>query len=187
MGTGSGCLIISLAKELSNLSVLSSQFCFFASDISIKTLNVAKKNAKKILFEEENRELKNFSLCSNNNIKFFHSDLFSNRKLHKKFDVIIANLPYVPKEQISSLRSQDLGIAHEPQSAIFADDNGTAIIIKFLEQSKKYLSKNGLILIELDPRNAIKLELFARKYYPKAKIQLERDLAGLLRYLIINI
>ncbi len=171
LGTGSGNIIISIYKSL---MIGNWQFGvkFHASDISSKALFIAKKNAKKYKLDKK--------------IKLFHSDLFSNWRLQKKFDLIVANLPYVPKnnEPLTVYRSP---ISFEPQNAIFASDNGAEIIKKFLVQAKNYLNNNGLILIELDPRNAADLKEFTQSNFPNTKIQLEKDLAGFERYLIIRI
>lgn len=189
IGTGSGCIIISLAKNLSTANSQQPATNLYASDISRKALRIAKQNSKKLLFRE-NRELKKFSLRSNNKIQFYLSDLFSNKNLReKKFDLILANLPYVPREgkfrnSKFEIRNKS-GIDFEPQNAIFADDNGSAIIKKFLTEARDKINKNGMILIELDPRNSKELCAFAKKEYPKAKIELEKDLAGLDRYLQI--
>ncbi|MEI8143040.1 MAG: peptide chain release factor N(5)-glutamine methyltransferase [Candidatus Berkelbacteria bacterium] len=166
LGTGSGCLGISLINESKKLSPvfcnLLSEYC--ASDVSPVALNVARKNAK---------------IHQIKNIKFIHSDLFSNRFLHKKFDLIIANLPYVPKD----LKTMD-ELRYEPSGAIFADDNGSDIIKKFLDQVPNYLSNNSTILIELDPRNAQEVQRYAKKIFKN--VELTKDLAGLDRYLTIS-
>lgn len=173
MGTGSGCIIISIVKNLLSPNSQLPTPNYFASDISPKALKIARKNA---------------TLNNVKNIKFYISDLFSNRFLHKKFDLIIANLPYVPHHQI--VGSQEHGvrssISFEPQNAIFADDDGMAVIKKFLIQAKKHINESGLILIEADCRNAKKVFEFSKKQYPTAKIELKKDLAGLDRYVIIN-
>jgi len=198
LGTGSGCLVISLAKELYKLDKLSSFINLFASDISNKALLVAKKNAKRLIDEPTK-------------IKFIHSDLFTNRLLHKRFDLIIANLPYVPKPdchfdrsaserrvekslgkletnsfEISRQARDDKAVAFEPQNAIFADNNGTAIIKRFLKEARGHLSGGGILLIELDPRNAATLFEFAKKNYPESKIDLQKDHANHNRYLKIS-
>lgn len=185
MGTGSGCIIISLAKYLSTFYFLHSTK-FYACDISKSALKVAKKNANRLLFEGKARELNSdkSSRFRSNNIRFYHSNLFSNKMMPKKYDLIIANLPYVPKK-VESRKLKVESIDFEPQSAIFASDNGTATIKRFLDHSGEHLNKNGLILIELDPRNAIDLESYAKNLFPTAKIELKRDLAGMNRYLNI--
>lgn len=157
MGTGSGCIIISLAS-LANAS-------FYATDIFSKTLLIAKKNAK---------------LNNVTNVQFYLSDLFSNKRLPNKFDLIIANLPYVPRSAVN------FSVRFEPIDAIFANDNGTAIIKKFLIEAKDKINLNGMILIEADCRNAKKIFEFAKKTYPEAVAILEKDLAGLDRYISIK-
>lgn len=157
VGTGSGCIIISLATNCQLPTTI-----FTASDISSQALKVAKKNAKKHKAK----------------IKFIKSDLFENIP-KKYYDIILANLPYVPLGG-----SNDKEIKFEPQKAIFAEDNGSKIIKKFLIESKKYLRENGKIFIELDPRNANDILKFAKKVYKKSS--LEKDYSGLNRYLTIQ-
>jgi len=157
IGTGSGNIIISIAKNFPNAN-------FFASDISAEALKVAKKNAN-------NHKI--------NNIKFVYSDLFKNRLLHRQFDLIIANLPYVPENE------RDISTKFEPCNAIFAKDNGTGVMKKFLLEAKKHIAPPpGAILMELDPRNAEEILKFAvDKNY---QAELSKDLAGHLRYLILK-
>ena len=176
IGTGSGCIIISLMKEIKKTIIHNSSFIIhlYASDISKKALYVAKKNARlhKV----------------NNNIRFFYSDLFSNSKMPKKYDLIIANLPYVP-DKITNHKSQITknmnGIYFEPKNAIFANNNGTEIIKKFLKQAKSRINKDGLILIEVDPRNSKELLDYSKKLYQNDKIDLIKDLANIDRVIRI--
>jgi release factor glutamine methyltransferase len=170
IGTGSGCIILSLAKELEkNFSEYNLEL--FGSDISLRALAVANKNAKRLSVE--------------NHVKVCRSDLFNNKNLHRNFDLIIANLPYVPKNQASQKSLAEEGIKYEPQNAIFAGDNGAAVIKEFLNQAREHINQNGLILIELDPRNAKQILTFSTNKFPDAKIILSKDLAGRDRYLQI--
>ena len=174
VGTGSGSLIVALNKELKKTNP-ALKLDFFGSDNSSRAVAVAKKNAKKFKAR---------------NIVFLNSDLFGNRRIKNKlFDIIIANLPYVPraKKVVSCQLSVVSSIKFEPQDAIFADDNGMAVIKKFLLEARKHIQRGGMILLELDPRNALDLLEFSRHHYPTASISLKKDLAGLERYLIIKI
>jgi len=172
IGTGSGCIIISLVLELDKLSTFNFQLKCYASDISPRALYVARKNAK---LHKVNKE-----------IRFFQSDLFNNKIIPKKCDIIIANLPYVPKSMsnvkcnMSKVRN---GIYWEPKEAIFADDNGTKIVKRFLDQVKERINNGGLILIEVDPRNAKELKNYTQNIFPKSNIELIKDLAKLDRIL----
>lgn len=181
IGTGSGCIIISLAKKL-----LATNFrlptILNATDNSKKALTVAKKNAKLHQVDDQ--------------IKFYYSDLFSNKRLPKKFELIIANLPYVPKVKAegrswkTEVRSQKLEvwsdtIKYEPREAIFANDNGTAIIKKFLNQAKDRIDSNGMIVLEVDPRNAKELIKYSKNIFTNGKVELIKDLAKLNRVIRI--
>ena len=158
MGTGCGNIIITLAKNTKGQ--------FFAADDSPGALKIARQNAK--LHKVDNK------------IKFIQSDLFSKLK-NQKFNLIIANLPYVPTSD-----NNEKSIQFEPKQAIFANNNGTDIIKRFLKDAPNYLFHNGTILLELDPRNAIDIETYAKKYFPNSKIKLSKDLAGFWRYLILE-
>lgn len=165
IGTGSGCIIISLMKEIQKTIIHNSPFNIraFASDVSKKALYVARKNAG---LHQVNK-----------GIKFYNSDLFSNKQMPKKYDIIIANLPYVP--------SQTEKLKFEPENSIYADDNGTQIIKNFLSQAKDRINVDGLILIEVDHRNAKELYNCAKKIYPNTKTALIKDLAKLDRVIKI--
>lgn len=110
IGTGSGCIAITLKLEYPKLEVT-------ASDISEKALELAKNNAKQLKAD----------------VKFIKSDLLNNIK--QDFDIIIANLPYLSQKDIdNSPTSKDLGF--EPQTALLADDNGLALIKRLIDQTK---------------------------------------------------
>lgn len=157
VGTGSGNIIISIAK---NTKSIEQKIIFFASDISDKALRVAKKNNKK----------------HQTKISFIKSDLFSN--IRGKFDLVIANLPYVPEGE-----SGNDEIRFEPKEAIFSGRDGTTTILRFLKQAKKHLAKKGEILIEADPRNIKKIQEYALQTYSDTKTFI--DLSNKLRLLSI--
>ena len=121
VGTGSGCIAISIAKN--STSVVT------ATDISDRALSVAKSNAR-----------------GKNKVKFIKSDLFDN--VPGAYDLIIANLPYVPATDYKKFFSN---LLHEPKLAL-TDDTDEFILFKaFILQSKSHLNPNGKLLIETDP------------------------------------
>ncbi len=156
VGTGSGCIIISLVKNfLSFSSDLSPKF--YATDISPKALTIAKKNAKRHQVYD--------------NIRFFKSDLFSNPSLPNKFDLIIANLPYLDDKHYKDKDhgSGTIGLDYEPKEALFAKSNGFSLIKKFILELPQHLTDNGFALIEAAEFHkqqivelAIKLDLIAK-------------------------
>ncbi len=127
LGTGSGCLGISAKLEFPHLSVT-------LSDISEDALSVARKNAKALGAKP---------------IRYVQSDLFEHWLSHKspqKFDIIIANLPYVDRDWERSPETD-----HEPDLALFADDHGLELIKKCMQQASILISVDGYLLLEADP------------------------------------
>ncbi len=140
LGTGSGCIIISLAKNIPPSIIHNSSFSiqFYASDISPKALSVAKFNAKKHGVYD--------------NIRFFKSDLFDNSKMPKSFDLIIANLPYLkPTSKNNNYKSaHTLGLNWEPDIALYAPEKGLKIIKRLIGYLPSKLTKTGIALLESD-------------------------------------
>jgi release factor glutamine methyltransferase len=165
VGTGSGCIAISLAKNLPKTKL-------HAADISNKALNIAKINAK------------NHKVLSR--IKFYHGNLLSPISKKTKFDIIIANLPYLSEKQYKETK-KDVK-KYEPKSALVAQKQGMDLYIKLLNQIPNYIKKEGYILFEIDPsfENKIILEAVKILKINKNKIKRRPDLFGKDRVLIIN-
>lgn len=136
IGTGSGCIAITLSLELSNVQVT-------AVDTSQKALKVAKKNA----------------ITLDAKVIFLQSDLLKNITKSNKFDVIVANLPYVDQNwQVSP------GTAYEPKTALFADDGGLQLIRQLIEQSPDHLSNAGYLALEADTRQHESITEYASQH-----------------------
>jgi len=122
VGTGSGCIAISLKKELPDAQIV-------ATDISEKALKIAKENAQ----------------IHQADITFYYSNLLENVK-DSDFDLIIANLPYVDKNW------DWLGpeLQYEPAQALYANDGGLEQIKRLITQAPNYLKPNGYLLLEAD-------------------------------------
>lgn len=119
--TGSGAIAVSLKKYLPTAKI-------FASDISEKALEVAKKNAK------------------NNNveIEFIKSDMFEN--IHEKFDIIVSNPPYIKSEEIEKLSKE---VQNEPKVALDGGKDGLKFYKIISREIKNYLKENGTLLMEI--------------------------------------
>lgn len=127
VGTGSGAIGLTLWHELKNISLT-------LSDISEEALEVATKNAKKLKIKS---------------INFVMSDLMDHwleTEASSKFDVIVANLPYVDK---SWERSPETN--HEPRLALFAQDGGLELIKQLIDQASQLLKPDAYLLLESDP------------------------------------
>ena len=124
IGTGSGAIAITLAKELPNTKVL-------ACDISEEALEVAKENGK---------------LLEANNIKFEKSDVFSAVKF-KEFDMIVSNPPYIPKEEYETLQVEVK--MHEPSLALTDNKDGLYFYKKISREAVDYLKQEGVLAFEV--------------------------------------
>ena len=132
IGTGSGCIAISLAKNIENVNV-------FAIDISEEALKIAKKNA------EINEVEVNF-ICENILETVFLSAVEGFTTL---FDVIVSNPPYVRNLEKAEIAANVL--AFEPHLALFVEDTDALLFYRKIAQlAKESLSKNGRLYFEIN-------------------------------------
>ena len=125
IGTGSGCIAISLAKNLPNSKVT-------ALDISSDALKVAKENAR----------------LNNVNIEFINADIFEYQS-DKKYDVIISNPPYVTELEKALMKKNVLDF--EPELALFVEDNEPLkYYTEIINFSKFSLKSKGLLFFEIN-------------------------------------
>lgn len=122
MCTGSGCIAISLAKELKD-----SYVC--AVDISEGALKVAKKN----------------SIENKVNVNFIKSDLFDNVP-NEKFDIIVSNPPYIITSELKNLAKD---VLNEPHIALDGGEDGLVFYRSISKNLNKYLNDNGYIVFEI--------------------------------------
>jgi release factor glutamine methyltransferase len=122
MCTGSGCIIISLAK-------LGNPIKATGVDISEKALNIAKQNSK----------------LNGVEVEFILSDLFDN--LTGEYDIIVSNPPYIPTAEITRLMPEVR--IHEPMTALDGYGDGLEFYRKITKQLKNHLVENGFIFYEI--------------------------------------
>lgn len=160
IGTGSGCISVSIAKHHQYIQ-------FTATDISLRALRVAKKN---ILFHE-----------LNNRIHLVQADLLNG--IRTQFDCIIANLPYIPSGIYHAL-----AVSHyEPKIALDGGKNGFYFIEHLLRQSRDRIKPEGLILLEMEAGQSEIARRKSQQYFPTASIKILNDLTGKPRLIsIIN-
>jgi release factor glutamine methyltransferase len=124
IGTGSGCILISLLSELKNSKGL-------GIDISKKALVIAKKNS------ETHKML--------NRTKFLNKSLDS--KLNQKFDLIVSNPPYIKSNEMKNL-AKDIR-KYEPRIALDGGNDGLDLIKKVIYKTKYILKVNGMLSLEI--------------------------------------
>ncbi len=124
IGTGSGCILLSILKELNSSRGT-------GIDISPKAIRMAKINSK------------NLNLINRSNFKVFDLSKFSTGK----YDLIVSNPPYIPSKDIKNL-SKDI-INYEPKTAIDGGLDGLDLIKKVIYKSNHLLKKHGLLAIEI--------------------------------------
>jgi release factor glutamine methyltransferase len=149
MGTGSGCIAISIALGLEGTRA-------FGVDISEKALKVAKNNNKRL----------------SANVVFEKADIlnFKSPFGEQKFDLIVSNPPYVKENEIPEMRANVLKF--EPHLALFVSDNDPLIFYrKVAEIGREYLTENGQILVEINSYLGIEtLEVFEKSGYIEVKL-----------------
>ena len=156
IGTGSGCIAVSLAKNLPNAKVT-------ALDISKDALEVAKENAK----------------LNNVSIEFIHADIFEYQS-DKKYDIIVSNPPYVLESEKPLMKQNVLGF--EPELALFVEDDDPLIhydrIIKF---SNINSFKDSLLFLEINDSYSQDLTIRLNNYF--YDIRLFKDFQNRFRFI----
>ncbi|MFV8379959.1 peptide chain release factor N(5)-glutamine methyltransferase [Flavobacterium sp. LB3R33] len=153
IGTGSGCIAISLAKNLPNATV-------FAIDVSEKALATAKTNA-------ENNSV---------NVTFINQNILETQDLQQQFDIIVSNPPYVRNLEKEEIKKNVLD--NEPHLALFVEDDDALIFYKKIaELAQKNLSENGQLYFEINQYLGKEMVDLLEKMNFK-NIELRKDIYG---------
>ena len=155
IGTGSGCIAITLSKELDTT--------VDALDISKDAIDLASSNA----------------VLNNANVNFALGDI-KNCTISKKYNILVSNPPYVKYDE-----PVDPATKYEPQNALFAHNNGLEFYKIILKRSKEFLESKNIIAFEIGCTEGQDITNIAKSYYPNAYIQVKKDLAGKDRYIFI--
>lgn len=156
LGTGSGCIPITLKKKLPNINI-------DAVDISQDALDLALENAK----------------LNNVEINFINGDML--KPLNKKYDCIISNPPYIAYDE----EIMDIVKNNEPNNALYADNDGLYFYEEILKNCKKYLKEKYYIFFEIGYSQGERIKELAIKYL-NCNVQIKKDLQGFDRYVIIT-
>ncbi len=154
LGTGSGAIIVSLAKA-------APRHWYMASDISFFALEIAKKNACRI---------------TGNTICFFAGDWFSSIKSRPGFDLIVSNPPYIPLADIQNLAPEIR--EYEPKIALDGGGDGLLCFRTILKDAHRHLVPGGILLLEMGFDQRESLENLLKQNPEYESIEFIRDLSG---------
>jgi release factor glutamine methyltransferase len=157
LGTGSGCIGLTLALEEKKMSVT-------VSDISDLALKVTTQNKNKL----------------NVNAHIIQSDLFKN--IEGKFDIIVSNPPYIPDHEVV-----DNIVAKEPSVALYGGSLGVDFYERIIKESISFMKDKSLLAFEHGFQQREQILAFAKQAYPHANIIQTKDLAGKDRFTFIGI
>jgi release factor glutamine methyltransferase len=155
MGCGSGVLGLTLAADLPGSQVT-------LADLSADALALARENAE---------------LLEIRNVSFVESDLFSALP-SQAFDLIVANLPYVPETDRPILSRE---VAHDPALALFGGPDGLDVIRRFVPQAARYLAPGGWLALEIGIDQSAEVESLLRAASLTGVLTL-KDLCGIHRF-----
>lgn len=156
VGTGSGCIICTLAHELESTLLI-------ASDISREALQVAKSNAK---------------LLRVKNIDFHEANLLVKLSLPKQIDLLIANLPYVDPDSYVTSSTK----LHEPHLALYSEEGGLNHIRRLLEQVQTSITEFTNILLEFGYGQEQEIQVICERILPQYDLTFFQDFNSVTRF-----
>ncbi len=166
IGTGSGCIAVSLAKNVPNIHVL-------ATDISPAAIKVARLNAEKFKVRSQ--------------IDFLTCDILPRRvrsmSAARHFDLLCANLPYIPTAKLHSLPVYK----REPSLALDGGPDGLEPFRKLFDLVPEWMAPGGRLLLEIESTRGAAVLSLAYDAFAAASYHLHRDLAGRNRLLEIQL
>ena len=139
IGVGSGCILLSILKELKYAKGI-------GIDIAPKAIKKSMENSKRL------------SLANRSKFKVFDIEKFN----HGKYDLIVSNPPYVPLKDIKNL-SKDI-LNYEPLIALKGGFDGLDLIKKVIYKSKYLLKRNGLLIVEIGHKQYIEVSDIFKKH-----------------------
>jgi len=164
VGTGSGCIAVALAKQLK------SDFVMAATDLSLEALAVARSNAEAHKVSDK--------------IRFYEGDLLEALpEGSKPVHLIVSNPPYIGRRETDTVE-EDVK-KYEPDSALFAGEQGTEVILRLVEQAPRFLLPGGKLIFEASPEVMEScIDIVGES--PLTFEKVVDDLAGLKRILIAS-
>ena len=167
IGTGTGCISVSILKEIKKKPSLYPTIQIMATDISEEALKIAEKNAQEILGKSHE-------------INFIKADIIPD-DLNEKFDLIISNPPYITKKEYLDLDSSVYKF--EPKTALEGGKDGLEVYKKILDRTQTNTTPSGRFIFEINPTTLGKLEELIRPHYLQTSIEVIKDQYNRNRFL----
>ncbi len=169
IGTGCGCIGITLYLELVKLGIKPT---IYMSDISERVLGITNKNVSRLT--------KGQAFLKRPGLLWLKSDLFNSYPKNLRFDLIIANPPYIPSDRIQKLPESVKDF--EPKLALDGGSDGLKLINKLIAQSQSRLKPKGILLLEIDETHKIKDFLLPNNF----RAEIIKDQFGKKRFVKIE-
>lgn len=158
VGTGSGAIAITLSKEL--------KCRVYASDISDKALEIAKRN----------------SINNNANVTFLEGDMLKPYiENNIKADILVSNPPYIKEDE----KIEDIVKNNEPHLALYAKNDGLEFYESMLKNAKKVLNDKYLIAFEIGETLGDDIKTLAEKYLGNVSVEIKKDLSDKNRFVFV--
>lgn len=155
IGTGSGAIALTLAAERPSMNAV-------ATDLSAAALKVAALNREQLGLVDR--------------VELIEGDLFEPLAGQPPFDLIASNPPYIAEEELAVLMPEV--VVHEPRLALVADDTGTAVHRRIIEDAPAFLVEGGWLLLEIGASQAAVVMSLLEAMGGWNEIATERDLGG---------
>lgn len=161
LGTGSGCVALSVAHEHPSVRVT-------ATDASTEALVLARANAARLGLETR--------------VTFAHGTWFEAVGADERYDVVVSNPPYIALEEAARMPADV--VEWEPHAALFAGDDGLADVRDIIEDAPRHLRAGGLLALELAEMRACQVAGWLEGAHDWHAVELRDDLAGRPRLLL---
>jgi len=160
IGTGSGCIVVALAKRLPEVEIT-------AIDASAEALEVAQANANRHELEKR--------------IRFLNSDLLENFPDGQRVDAVVSNPPYIASGELARLPKEVRDF--EPVQALIAGEDGLEVFRRLAKTARRVLSPSGFVALEIGAgQRAVVEELFGKENF--AVTEVVKDLQGIERVIV---
>lgn len=161
IGTGSGAIALSLAKQRPTWQV-------WATDISHQALEVADLNRKRLDLDKQ--------------VSLIQSNLLED--VTGSFDILVSNPPYISWEDQDEVGANVL--QSEPHLALFADEDGLALYRQLAAEVGAYLNSNGKIYLEIGYKQGKAVQYLFQEVFPKARVRVLADQFGQDRMVVVD-